>query len=358
MEMMMNIRIRDKKVHISVLHLAAFMLVYAINILLFLIFRGYTFLLIWIFLTTLVPCSFYAAWRLASGVEVSIFTEKETASPRELVELTVSIHNTSYFFALKSVLYLNIGNSFYDTSDDHRLILAIPPRGDNRFPMTVTMTELGRIVFACRKYTVCDLLGILSICLDCTAESCLFILPQSGNTFSVSIPEAHSGVADLSENNRKGNDHSEVSDIRTYRIGDRPKDIHWKLSVRNRELLVKERVSFSGSEHVLLLDLPSDKISVEKLLTEGFRQMTELLNSHLMIRLLVWNQNHFSFDSYPVGSPEELVRAYCQIYHTRLSDRSSSLLRQYMRNCYPLLESYLCITLKEDTVRLEIWING
>ena len=164
MEMMMNIRIRDKKVHISVLHLAAFMLVYIINILLFLIFRGYTFLLTWIFLTALVPCSFFTAWRLASSVEGYMIIEKETASPGELVEVIVSIHNSSYFCALKSIWHLNIGNSFYDTSDDHRLILSIPPRGDNRFPMTVTMTELGRIVFTCRKYNVCDLLDLLGLC--------------------------------------------------------------------------------------------------------------------------------------------------------------------------------------------------
>ena len=75
-------------------------------------------------------------------------------------------------------------------------------------------------------------------------ESCLFILPQSGNTVPAAIPEAPSGVAEFSESSRKGNDHSEVSDIRTYRIGDRPKDIHWKLSARNRELMVKARPSF------------------------------------------------------------------------------------------------------------------
>lgn len=354
----MNLRIKDKKVHISIPHLAVFLLVYSINILLFLIFRGYTFLLIWMFLTALVPCSFFMAWRLSSNVKVSIYTEKETASPGDPVEVTVSIHNRSYFCALKSTLYLHIGNSFYDTSDEHRLILAISPHGTNRFPMTVTMTDLGRIVFTCKEYRICDLLGILSIGLDCAVESSLFILPQSGNTMQTSIPKAHSGVAELSESSRKGNDHSEINDIRTYRTGDRPKDIHWKLSARNRELMVKERVSLSGSEHVLLLDLPSGKSSAEKLLTEGCRQMTELLNSHLMIRLLVWNQNLFSFDSYSVGTPEELNAAYCQIYQTRLSERNSSLLRQYMRNCYPLLESYLCITLQEDTVRLEIWING
>lgn len=354
----MNIKIKNRKIHISIPHLAAFLLIYIGNILLFLIFRGYTFLVTWFVFTALVPCSFCMAWQLAAYVQDSIFTEKETSVPNEAVEIIFSIQNRSFLCALKSTWYLNIGNSFYDTFDDHKLILAIPPHGKKQFPMSVTMTELGRIVFACKEYSVCDLLGIISVHSDCDIESCLFILPQSGHTLQMSVPEGHFGIAELSESSRKGNDHSEVSDIRAYRAGDRLKDIHWKLSARNRELMVKERISLSGSEHVLLLNLPHDKSDAERLLTESYHQLIELLDTHLTIRLLVWNQNLFSFDSYSVGSQEELNTAYCQIYDTRLPARSSSLLRQYMRNCYPQLENYLCVTKREDTVQLEIWVNG
>ncbi len=354
----MNTEKKTKKIHISVLHLAAFLLVYIINILLFLVFRGYTFLVMWIIFTALLPCSFCMAWRLSSYIEGSVFTEKETAGPGEAVEIIISIQNRSFLCALKSIWYLNIGNSFYGTFDHHKLILAIPPHGKKLFPMNVTMTELGRIVFACKECSVSDLLGIFSIHSDCAMESCLSILPQSESTVQASVPEAHSGVAELSESSRKGNDHSEVSDIRTYRTGDRPKDIHWKLSARNRELMVKERVSLSGSEHVLLLNLPNQKADAEKLLSEGYQQIRELLGTRLTIRLLVWNQNLFSFENYSVGCPEELENAYCQIYCTNLFSHSSDLLRQYMKNCYPQLNSYLCMTLREDNAQLEIWVNG
>lgn len=354
----MNTETTNPKIHISALHLAAFLLIYIINLLLYLIFRGYTFLVTWMILTALLPCSFCMAWKLASHIEGCIYTGKETARPGETVEVMISVRNHSLFCALKSTWYLNIGNSFYGTFDDYKLILAISPRGKKQFPLSVTMTELGRIVFACKEYSVSDLLGIFSIHSVCAMESCLSILPQTENKVQTALPEAPSGVAELSESSRKGNDHSEVSDIRTYRVGDRPKDIHWKLSARNRELMVKERVSVSGSEHVLLLNLPHQKTDAEKLLTEGYQQIRELLDTRLTIRLLVWNQNLFSFENYSVGCPEELKNAYCQIYCTNLQSHSSNLLRRYMKNCYPQLNSYLCVTQKENTVQLEIWVNG
>lgn len=354
----MDIERKNKKIHISVLHLAAFLLVYLSAVLLFLIFRGYTFLVLWLTLTALVPGSFYLVWRLAGQVEGLILIEQETARPGETVEIVISVRNSSYFFALRSVWFLTIGNSFYETSDKHRLLLAIPPRRTRRFPMQVTVTDLGRTVFACQEYDVCDLLGIFSIHADCIMEGCLCILPSPKPVMPALVSEAHSGVAELSESSRKGNDHSEISDIRTYRAGDRPKDIHWKLSARNKELLVKERVSLAGSEHVLLLDLPHTKAEAEQLLTEGYHLIRQLLDAHLTIRLLVWNQQFFSFESSSVGCLAELDRAYCRIYCTRLSDCSSALLQKYMQNCYPLLESYLYVTQSEGAARLEVIFNG
>ncbi len=353
-----NLEGKNKKVHISVLHLTAFLLVYLSVALLFLIFRGYTFLVMWMILTALLPCSFCMAWQLADRVEGNIFPETEIARPGDAVELTVSVHNSSYFATLRSTWLLHIGNSFYETYDEHKLILAIPPRQTRPFPMHLVLNDLGRIVFTCHTYSVSDLLGIFTICSDCDMESCLYILPRPENSVRTSLPEAHSGVAELSEHSRKGNDHSEISDIRTYHTGDRLKDIHWKLSAKNRELMVKERVSLSGSEHVLLFDLPRQKTDAERLLTEGYQQIRQLLDTHLTFRLLVWNQRHFSFDIHSVGCLADLDHAYCQIYCTSLPSRSSDLLHQYMRNCYPQLETYLCITLKEEAVQLEIWSNG
>lgn len=348
----------NKKVHISILHMAAFLLIYAINLLLFLAFRGYFFLIIGIIFTALVPFSFYMAWTLADYVNAAVSVDKETARPGEEIEVIFSVTNQSFLCALRTTWLLTVGNSFYGTFDDQKLLLAIPPHGRKQFQMTVTITDLGQIIFACKEFFITDLLGIFAIHADCTIESCLFILPQVDRTADVAIPEAYSGVAELSESNRKGNDHSEVSDIRAYRTGDRPKDIHWKLSARQKELMVKERVSLSGSEHILLLDLPREKSNAEKLLREGYQQIKALFDRHMAIRLLIWNNHQFSFENYSCNCLEELEAALCQIFHTDLLSHSTDMLRQYMKNCYPLLDSYMCVTLHEDTTQLEICING
>lgn len=350
--------VKNKKVNISALHLATFLLVYTINLLLFFAFRSYFFLLMGIILTLLAPCSFYMAWRLADSIEGEIRVTHKKVRPGEPVEVIVSITNHSLFGALQSTLLLTVGNSFFQTRNDQKILLSIPPRATKQFPMTVSMTDLGRIVFTCKEYVLADLLGIFLIRVNCHAEESIFVLPKCEEPSQFSLPEAYAGAAELTESTRKGSDHSEVSDIRTYVPGDRPRDIHWKLSARQRELMVKERVSLSGSEHVLLIDLPLEKEKVQKLLAEGYLLVTQMQQMHMTIRLLVWNQRLYAFDSYSCGDEEELENAFCEIFQTELAARSSALLQGYMSNCYPQLHSYMCLTGKDDTIQMEICTNG
>lgn len=347
-----------KKIKISALHLAAFVLLYAVNLLLFLALRGYFFLLTGIILTLFVPCSFYAAWRLADSVECSIAATHQAVRPGEPACVIITVTNPSFLCALHSTWKLFTGNSFFQTGAEQKLLLAIPPRGAKRFPLTVSAADLGKITFTCKEYVLADLSGIFLVRVECGMEACFFVLPKHEDTLQSSLPEAWAGAAELTESTRKGNDHSEVSDIRTYVPGDRPRDIHWKLSARQRELMVKERVSLSGSEHVLLLDLPADKASALKLLQEGYLLAVGMLEMHMTIRLLVWNQRLFAFDACSCGDTAELDAAFCEIFGTELSSRSSPLLHSYMANCCPQLPSYMCLSEQDDMIQMEICTNG
>lgn len=348
----------NRKVKVSVFHLTAFLFVYFINILLFFAFRSFLFLVTGVLLTVLAPLSFYMAWRLAEYVEGNILLEKEKVRQGEEAEVIFSVTNRSFLCALHGTWLLTIGNSFYQTFDSQKLLFAIPPLGKKQFQMTVTLTELGRIVFACKEFVITELLGIFEIHTDALLEGSLYVLPQLTGVKQEALPDAYSGAAELSESTRKGNDHSEVSDIRTYRPGDRPRDIHWKLSARQPELMVKERISLSGSEHILLLELPDERKKAERLLTEGYHKVKGLLDRHMTVRLLVWNNHLFSFDGYSCSCAEELEAAFCEIFHTDLLSHTSDMQHQYMKNCYPQLESYLCVAQKEETIQLEICVNG
>lgn len=353
---------KEKRVHISPLHLTAFLFIYIGDILLFLAFRGYLFLVMGILFTVSAPLSFCMAWSLAGHVKGKILCELPLGGNAirqgEQTRITFSMTNQSWLCALNSTWLLTIGNSFYGTSDQQELLLSVPPHGTKQFQMTVTIVDLGQIFFTCREYFITDLLGIFMIHNDCAIENALFVLPKPNDTVDTKLPDSYFGVAELSESQRKGSDYTEVSDIRAYMPGDRPRDIHWKLSARQEELMVKERTSLSGSEHVLLLELPAEKQAAQKLLIEGYQKIKGLLDNHMAVRVLVWNNPSYTFASYSCKDIDELAAAYCDLFRTDLLSHSSESMRQYMKNCYPQLESYLCLTQTGDSVELEMCVNG
>ncbi len=354
------------KIKISPLHLIAFLFVYFGNLLLFLALRGYLFIVIGMILTALVPLSFLALRKLADFVSGTIFiasdanfaqSEETIVRQKDDIHVIFKIDNPSLLCTLRAAWIFTVGNTFYGTSDQQTLLLSIPPSKKKQFQMKVTVTELGQIVFSCQELIFTDLLGIFKVHAPCSAECSLFVLPKQLTIERSELLNARFGAAELSECQLKGNDYSEVTDIRTYQPGDRPRDIHWKLSARQQELIVKERTTLAGSEQIVLIALPPKKADAEKLLTEGYRKIRGLIAEQTSLRLLIWENCYFSFASYPCDSEAALDAAFCTIFRTDLQSHSSQMLQQYMRNCYPQLESYLCLTKKEEMIQLEVCIN-
>ncbi len=89
-----------------------------------------------------------------------------------------------------------------------------------------------------RSCTIEDLLGIFSVTkkVDRTLHD-LLVLPNVFRTDPMAASPGDSGSETVS---RATEDLSEPSDIRTYQPGDPMKKIHWKLSVRKQELMVRK----------------------------------------------------------------------------------------------------------------------
>lgn len=353
---------RKKRVCLSPLHLTLFLIVYLVDILLLLALRGYFFLVLAVLLTVFMPLSFCVSWHLAGYVTGSIACalppEQRTIRQNEQVTVLFTITNKSWLCALSGTWPFLAGNSFYQTANQQKLVLSIPPHGKKQFQMTVTVTNLGRIYFACQTFFITDLLGIFKIHTDCAMECSFYVLPKANTAANAKLPETYLSMTGLSESPRKGSDYTEVSDVRAYRLGDRPRDIHWKLSARQSELMVKERTSLSDSEQILLLLLPPEKEKAEKLLREGYSKIVSMLQHRTAVRLLVWDDIAFTFKAHSCTSTDELDAAYCEIFQAALCTHNSGLIQQYMKNCFPQLEAYLCLTQKQDTVELEICTNG
>lgn len=135
-----------------------------------------------------------------------------------------------------------------------RLADALP--GTTRHGFPVILKEPGCYEFTAKKLRVYDLTGILYRDVCVTSFGRALVLPKI-REIPVRLGEgvrSFFGDADVFDELRPGYDPAEPFAIREFRNGDKVQSVHWKLSAKTDQLVVRERSLPRGCPVVLFLD--------------------------------------------------------------------------------------------------------
>ena len=135
--------------------------------------------------------------------------------------------------------------------------LILPIRGaQTTYRLPVDGAYCGEVCVTCKSSRVCDLLKLFRVKTEPFGEVRTVVYPRRVNLDvelarnTIGLPE-HEGMLQ----NRKGNDPSEIFDIREYMPGDDVRSIHWKLSSKTDNLIVREASDPSHYHTAILPDL-------------------------------------------------------------------------------------------------------
>ncbi len=112
-----------------------------------------------------------------------------------------------------------------------------------RIPIPCVSGCCGRVVFSLSKCRIFDFTRLFSAPLTPPQPEAAFFLPSipvyepAGENFAPA-----EGVED-SNPRRRGSDPSETFDLRSWQEGDRLRDVHWKLTARTGDTIVREHAS-------------------------------------------------------------------------------------------------------------------
>ena len=129
-------------------------------------------------------------------------------------------------------------------------------RGASRgaaFSLDADAAHCGRLVCTVTRLSICDLLGLCSLPRPVSGQAELLVLPVPA---SLEIPPELTGEQDRGKRlrPRPGGGPGEDSDLRAYRPGDPMKSVHWKLSTKRDELVVREVLEPCRAELILSFD--------------------------------------------------------------------------------------------------------
>ncbi len=134
-------------------------------------------------------------------------------------------------------------------------------RGESTFVRSVAFSGTGTYRIRLRKLKVYDFTGLFYGKRKAQGEKKVLVMPRLHEIpvrLGLSVRNFF-GEADVYDEEAPGHDNSELFDVREYRAGDRLQNIHWKLTAKQDDLMVKEHSLPKACPVVLLLDVHPSK---------------------------------------------------------------------------------------------------
>ena len=151
---------------------------------------------------------------------------------------------------------LSSGNCFFGVKSKSSKLGEMVYPGRNEYEYSVQVPYAGNYEFELRCIRFYDLTGLFSMTKRIGRSAQIQVLPQI-TSVGMRISERTRnfyGDADVYDDFHPGDDPSEIFDIREFQAGDRIQSIHWKLSAKSEELLVRQDSQALACPVVLLLD--------------------------------------------------------------------------------------------------------
>jgi len=181
----------------------------------------------------LILTSFVGVWQASRSLTVQSDLSGRAVQRGESVMLTVNVHHKGLIPIAPILLEL------YATPDtpETQVRLKDAPGKNQRLTMPFHAAHVGVSHPGVKSCTIEDLFGLFSVTKKPrTGRGELLVLPMPFEVEKLTFAPGDSGLETMA---RATEDVTSPSDVRAYQPGDAMKKIHWKLSLRKRELMVR-----------------------------------------------------------------------------------------------------------------------
>ena len=168
--------------------------------------------------------------------------------------VTLTVSNTGFFTAPQVRAVVRCRDLLTGEQWEKTLRLAVPGRGEGSAAASFTPPHCGKLELTVQTLTAFDIFGLWGTRRSVSLTASALVLPELWPvTLSLSehcLPDADSAEYSMTH---PGDDPSETFGLREYQNGDRLRSIHWKLSEKTDDLMVRQ-LGLPVDDTLLVLD--------------------------------------------------------------------------------------------------------
>ncbi|MCR5798160.1 MAG: DUF58 domain-containing protein [Eubacterium sp.] len=270
-----------------------YMILLGIDLALCWFFAGYFFFILAFAMVAVVLVSLFALNVTSGNVDVYIKSPVEKVDKGTELYIEIGVTNKSIFPVIDAIMRLRVGNPFVGELEKIEMEVPIPASRTMRVKLPIKSQYAGEFEIHIDSIEMHDLLGFRKRVIKFDKEHEVFIYPLENKEFHWDKSAYEVGFEEASESKLRGSDFSDVSQVREYVQGDPIKNIHWKLSAKKDELMVKERLQSSSQKMIIIFEVLEKRAElVDEALDNMYTLGRNGIRNQVPVELWWWDKRH------------------------------------------------------------------
>ena len=269
--------------------------------------------------------------RILTKITVEIPTTEATVN--QTVPLRFCVKNMSLITLAGARARIFYKNLYTDTTEKTEFIFPINAVSKQVYDYEISSNHIGVVKIKIKDIVLYDFFRLFSIKVNIDKEVEISFLPKIYPT-DVDIRRNKQFYSDLELYSKvgKGDDTSEVFNIREFVPGDKLNRIHWKLSGKNETLMVKEYSNCEDNNILILLDLSLPKVKKRLEAFDAVVSIATSISCHFCERQLshsiAWfDSKSNEFYCNKINNIQDIYSALRIILSSSSNDKNKSLLQ-------------------------------
>lgn len=293
---------------------AAVWLIWLAAMLLMAVF-GQTIALRWLLMLTpfCFAASALATWLASRKLALSVRV-REGGSKKQGAKGELTVINPSYLPVMQLRCTLLLKNLLTGEETEQSVSTPVLPHSKGKKTFRIKSQHCGQVAVTFKRVVAIDFFGVTRYRLKFEAEADTIIMPS---TFLMRVLPLIDSVcpeeSDEYEPDRAGYDISEVHQIRGYTPGDSVRQIHWKLTGKFDQLMVKQAGQPLKHAMLLFLDFSANGKKAPPACFDALAEVAVSLSQALLdtgiAHLVAWRQQNGELAHVSVQDADDLTEA-------------------------------------------------
>lgn len=254
------------------------------------LFYRQSFLAILLILVCVLPIiSIYLTIALSSKIDFRTKVDTPSVNVGNKAGITVTIDNPTIIPFLNCEISFTLQNLFYPNNHTHQLNLSAPAKKTHEIVFPIETCHCGICEIDFTKIEITDFLHLYTVDRQLRIVHQIPVLPDEKKQkypLFTNLWENDNGDDDeyLQSTGQQSYD---IKELREFRPGDRQNLIHWKMSSKTDDLLVKELEK--SADHILLIMPEFEKSKLDDTMTTLWSYIKFLLYNKEVFKICLYN---------------------------------------------------------------------